>query len=98
MASGVHRYLVTAPTDSKMAMWLATGGFANWLEGRGNGDRETWLVTVFDENSAAFLQAGLAAGVTIEEIEGSGKTETYVLRVGKPGTGWQPPEGGGDRD
>lgn len=86
----VHRYLVTASTDLKMHTWSVTGMFSNWLEGRisKNRGRETWLVTVFDQDSARFLEACELIGVTVEEIEGSGDTESYVLRVGEPGTGW----------
>jgi hypothetical protein len=85
----VHRFLVTAPADRKMDLWIATGAVANWLEGRPNGDRETWLVTVFDSHGPAFLDAARQIGVTVEEIEGGGETEAYILRVGEPGTGWQ---------
>lgn len=87
--SDVHRYLITAPADLKMTMWAATGMFANWLEGRENGDRETWLATVFDQQSEGFLIAARNVGVTVEEIEGGGDTESYRLLVGETGTGWQ---------
>ncbi len=87
--SGVHRFLVTASADLKMDTWAATGMFSNWLEGRDNGDRETWLVTVFAADGESFLQAARNVGVTVEEIEGGGESESYILRVGEPGTGWQ---------
>jgi hypothetical protein len=89
----VHRYLVTASADLKMDTWAATGMFANWLEGRPNGDCETWLVTVFDEDSASFLEAARQVGVTVEEIEGAGGSESYVLLAGEPGSGWQGRDG-----
>lgn len=86
----VHRYLVTAPDGPRMDMWTATGMYANWIEGRENKSRgETWLVTVFGEHTEHFLEAGRATGVTVEEIEGGGETERYILCVGEPGTGWQ---------
>lgn len=92
--SGVHRYLVTASVDLKMNTWAATAMFSNWLGGRENGDRETWLVTVFANRSESFLLAARNIGVTVEEIEGGGESESYALRVGEPGSGWQ---GGGQR-
>jgi hypothetical protein len=64
----VRRFLGTAPVDRKMLTCAATGMFANWLEGRENGDRETWLVTVFDEDAEAFLDTARNIGVTVEEI------------------------------
>ena len=69
--------------------WAATAMFANWIEGRAKGDRETWLVTCYDEHSGGFLQAARNVGVTVEEIEGGGDDESYVLVVGEPGSGWQ---------
>lgn len=85
----VHRFLVTAPQADKWTMWTATGPFANWLEGRDSGaGRETWLVTVFAEDGGRFLDAARATGVTVEEIDGGGDSETYTLRVGEPGSGW----------
>jgi hypothetical protein len=85
----VHRFLVTAPHHDKWTMWTATGPFANWLEGRDNGDgRETWLVTVFAEDADRFLDAARNTGVTVEEISGGGDSESYTLRVGEPGSGW----------
>ncbi len=95
---GVHRYLITAPVDLKMDLWVATGMFANWLEGRQNGGRETWLATVFDQHSEGFLTAARNVGVTIEEIEGGGDTESYRLLVGEPGTGWQGSAGQAEMD
>lgn len=92
MSDGVHRFLVTAPDDPRIDMWYATAAYANWLDGRDNerlGDGyETWLVTVFGEHEEHFVTAARAVGVTVEEIEGGGDTERYVLRVGEPGTGW----------
>jgi sarcosine oxidase delta subunit len=87
----VHRYLVTAQAGPKMDMWADTGAFANWITGRDNpsgNETETWLVTVYAENSEAFLTAARDARVTVEEIQGSDDTEQYLLRVGEPGTGW----------
>lgn len=87
----VRRYLVTGDEPAKWEAWLPAAMYANWIEGRENGsDRETWLVTCFDENSAAFLATAKAAGVTVEEIEGAGDSETYRLLVGEPGSGWTP--------
>jgi hypothetical protein len=84
----VHRFLVTASADLKMLTWAATGMFANWIEGRENGGRETWLMTVFDEDAGSFLDAARNCGVTVEKINGGGESESYVLRVGEPGSGW----------
>jgi hypothetical protein len=86
--SGVHRFLVTAPIGERMDMWAVTGAFANWIEGRGPEDRETWLVTCFDEHASGFLEAARNTGVTVEEIEGAGDDERYLLLVGDSGTGW----------
>ncbi len=86
----VHRYLVTATVDLKMDTWAVTGMFANWIEGRENGDRETWLVTVFDRDSSSFLDAARNIGVTVEEIEGADDTESYTMVVGELGSGWRP--------
>lgn len=72
-----------------MDTWAATGMFANWIEGRENGERETWLVTVFAADAASFLEVVHNVGVTVEEIEGGGESESYVLRVGEPGSGWK---------
>jgi hypothetical protein len=88
--NGVHRYLVTATADSKMSLWTTTGMFTNWLEGRPLADgRETWLVTVFDNDSKPFLAAAQKIGVTVEEIQGGGESESYDLLIGRPGSGWQ---------
>ena len=89
--SSVHRFLVTADLDQKMTMWAATATFANWIEGRENGDRETWMVTCFDDQAEQFLAAARAVGVTVQEIEGAGDGESYILLVGDPGTGWSTP-------
>lgn len=94
--TGVHRFLVTAELGPRMDLWAATGAYVNWLDGRANerlGDAyETWLVTVFAEHAEQFLTAARAVRVTVEEIEGGGDTEQYLLRVGEPGTGWAKPE------
>jgi hypothetical protein len=90
----VRSYVVTGDDAQRMAAWMPTAMFANWIEGRkcgDHGDRETWLVTCFDEQRDAFLAASKAAGVTVEEIEHAGDAETYKLLVGEPGTGWTPP-------
>ncbi len=88
---GVHRYLLTAPADLNMDTWAVTAMFTNWIEGRSNDDRETWLVTCFDDRSHSFLAAAENIGVTIEEIEGAGDSETYRMVIGAPGSGWQQP-------
>jgi hypothetical protein len=86
----VHSYVVTATVDVKMSFWTATGTFANWLEARPLADgREAWLVTVFDRESESFLTAARTIGVTVEEIRGTGESESYDLLVGEPGSGWQ---------
>jgi hypothetical protein len=87
--SGVHRFLVTAPDDLKMNTWAATRMFSNWVEGRENGSRETWLVTVYAAHAESFLETARNIGVTVEEIKGGGESQSYVLRVGEPGSGWQ---------
>lgn len=84
----VHRYLVTADFNAKMGTWQRTAYYANWIEGRENGDRETWIVTCYDDNASAFLQAATETGATVEEISGAGDSEVYELRVGEPGSGW----------
>ena len=94
----VRSYLATSEIGPRMDMWAATAMVANWIEGRrGKGDRETWLVTCFDEHRDGFLEAARKTGVTLEEIEGSGDEERYLLLVGEPGTGWQRPARKGSR-
>lgn len=83
----VHRFLVTSG-HRRMDVWAATGSYANWIEGRENGGRETWLVTCYDEHREAFLTAARTFGATVERIDGGGEDETYELLVGTPGTGW----------
>ena len=85
-----HRYLVTAPLDLRMNTWAATAMFTNWLEGRGLEERQTWLVTCFDNRRESFLAAARTIGVTVEEISGAGDDEHYILLVGEPGSGWTP--------
>ena len=85
---GVQRFLVTSTFDQRMDVWSATASYANWIEGRGNGDRETWLVTCFDENCDTFLASARAADATVERVAGGGDAEAYELLVGAPGTGW----------
>ena len=84
----VHRFLLTAPMGLRMDTWAATAMFTNWIDGRGPEDRQTWLVTCFDAHAHSFLQAARNIGVTVEEIEGAGDDERYVMLVGEPGTGW----------
>lgn len=45
-------------------------------------------MTCFDEHASGFLEAARNTGVTVEEIEGAGDGERYLLLVGDPGTGW----------
>ena len=96
MGDRVRRYLVTADVRPRIEVHLYTGMYANWIEGRAapgatkDNDRETWLVTVYGEHADNFLNAARGVpGVTVEEIEGADDTETYLLRVGEPGTGWK---------
>lgn len=87
----VHRFLVTAEQGPKFDLWPHTAMYANWIEGRENPrGGETWLVTVFGEDTDRFLAAARAtSGVTVEEIDGAGEQERYRLLVGEPGTGWE---------
>jgi hypothetical protein len=90
----VHLFLVTAPDQGRMRMWLATSTYANWIEGRPNRHgTETWGVTVLGEHTSYFLDAARVCPVTLEEIEDAGDHERYVLLFGDPGTGWVPPDG-----
>lgn len=84
----VHRFLVTADFDHKMAMWSLTAPYANWIEGRDNGPWETWLVTCFAENAGDFLSAARATEVTVEEIQDAGEAENYVFRTGDRAMAW----------
>jgi len=88
----LHCFLVTADLGTRMDLWAATAMVTNWLEGRGPAERETWMVMCPGEHGEAFLAAARQLGATVEEIEGAGDDERYVLRVGEPGTGWQPPK------
>jgi hypothetical protein len=84
--------LVTSTMESRIDMWPQTI-YGNWLDGRKNAHgTETWHVMVLDEHLDHFLEVARAVdGVTVEEIEGAGETESYALRVGEPGTGWVAP-------
>lgn len=90
--TAVHRYLVTAEVGPRMDVWVATGMYANWIEGRSNRtDRETWLVTCYDQDSTPFLDVARIFGVTVEELHGTADSERYELLTGEPGTGWGKP-------
>lgn len=86
----MHCYLVTAPMGLRMDTWAAAAMFTNWIEGRGPEDRQTWQVMCPGDYSHSFLTAARAIGVTVEEIEGAGDDERYVMLAGEPGSGWQP--------
>jgi len=86
----IHRFLVTADTNRKIHHWSATATFVNWIEGRDNGDRETWLVTCYEPQVKSFLNTAKTIGVTVQKIHDAGDRETYELLVGNPGTGWPP--------
>lgn len=85
----LRRFLVTAPDDLRLDLWAATSMMTNWLEGRDAGPgRQTWHV-MSSGPSSGFLSAAESIGVTVEEIHGTGNSESYELLVGRPGTGWQ---------
>lgn len=87
----VHRFLVTAPIGQRIDIWAVTGRYANWIEGRGPAERETWLVTCFDQHAARFRRTCAARDkTTLEEIEGAGDDERYTLVSGNPEAGWRP--------
>ena len=89
MTDGIRRFLITAPVKLRMDTWAATSMFANWIEGRGPEDRQTWLVTCYAAHAHTFLESAELIGVTVEEIEGAGDEEHYVMLVGESGSGWQ---------
>jgi hypothetical protein len=90
MASGVHAYLVTTPPGEHMDLWAATATVANWIERRVGRNGATWQVMVIGDAGPQFLDiARKLGGITVEEIEGSGDDERFVLLVGEPGTGWK---------
>lgn len=94
----VHAYLVTGDDQQRVTAWMASCTYANWLEGRElPAARETWQVMVMDAHSGPFLDACRAAGVTVQEIHGSGDDETYELLIGADGTGWPAPDDTGPR-
>lgn len=86
----VHRFLITASDGPRIDVWAATADYSNWLEGRDNRDRETWLVMVMGADAQRFLTAARMAGATVEELIIDSDTERYELRVGAAGTGWAP--------
>ena len=91
MASGVHAYLVTTPPDEHLGLWAATATVANWIESRTGRNGTTWQVMVIGDSGPQFLEAARnLGGITVEEIEGAGGDERFVLLAGEPGTGWQP--------
>jgi poly(3-hydroxyalkanoate) synthetase len=86
----VTGYLVTIPDGKQMDVWSSVASYSNWLDGRtsrNDSARVTWYVMVADHDEH-FLAAAREAGVTVERLEGSGESESYVLLVGEPGTGW----------
>lgn len=92
MASGVHAYLVTTPPDEHMGLWAATATVSNWIESRPGKNGITWQVMVPGDYGTQFLEAARQLGdITVEEIEGAGDDEEFVLLVGEPGTGWKAP-------
>lgn len=92
MAKGVHAYLVTTPPDEHFDLWAATAPVANWIESRTGRNGVTWQVMVMSANAPQFLDiARKIGGITVEEIEGAGDGERFVLLVGEPGTGWKAP-------
>ncbi|MGH3222255.1 MAG: hypothetical protein ACRDPY_26775 [Streptosporangiaceae bacterium] len=85
----VRRFLVTASLGDRMDVWAATAAYANWIDGRGPEERQTWLVTCLGEHGDHFLAAAKGRpDVTVEEIQGAGDDERYELLAGKPGSGW----------
>lgn len=92
MASGVHAYLVTTAPGEHMDLWAATATVANWIESRYGRNGATWQVMVMDSDGPQFLDIARKLGdITVEEIEGAGDDERFVLLVGEPGTGWKAP-------
>jgi hypothetical protein len=89
VTAALHRYLVTAETRAWVQLWTACAQVTNWIEGRGPQDRQTWLVMCPGKYAGGFLHFAGEVGATVEEIEGAGDSEQYVLRAGEPGTGWQ---------
>jgi hypothetical protein len=90
MASSVHAYLVTTPPDEHMGLWAATATTSNWIKSRPGKNGVTWQVMVPGDSGPQFLDAARRLGdITVEEIEGAGDEERFVLLVGEPGTGWQ---------
>ncbi len=91
MASGVHAYLVTTPPGEHMDLWAATALVSNWIESRAGANGVTWQVMVIADGAPHFLDAARElGGITVEEIEGAGDDERYVMLVGESGSGWQP--------
>jgi hypothetical protein len=89
----VRFFLVTASLDDRMALWSVTLPYANWIDGCGPEERETWLVTCLDRHSPHFFEMAEHSGATVEEIDHTDGAEKHVLRVGAPGTGWEVPSG-----
>lgn len=91
MASGVHSYLVTTPPGEHMDLWAATAVASNWIESRTGRNGTTWQVMVIGDCAPQFLDTARKIGeITVEEIQGAGDGEQYVMLVGEPGTGWVP--------
>lgn len=87
---GLRVFLVTSSPGSRMDVWAVTAVYANWIEGRGPDERETWLVTCLGGSADYFLAAAACrADVTVEELHGAGDDERYTLLAGEPGTGWR---------
>lgn len=92
MSSGVHAYLVTTPPDEHFGLWAATATVANWIGSCAGRNGTTWQVMVMGDSGPAFLEAARKlGGITVEEVEGAGEGERFVLLVGEPGTGWKAP-------
>ena len=87
-SDGILRALVTGEQPALLSMNQRTAYYANWIDSKQKDGRETYIVTVFDNERHQFIDTALQTGVTVEEIHGAGDDETYELLVGAPGTGW----------
>lgn len=79
----VHRFLVTADEGKLWDFHIAVCSMLNLIKRRG----QTLLYTCLEEHRHDVVEFAVVLGVTVQEIHGAGKRETYETIVDH-GPGW----------